>query len=124
MAETQRGIVWYELMTTDQDAAGRFYADVLKWQVEQSSTVPNGYRIISGAGGRLGGTMALPPGAMEMGMKPGWVFYVGVDDADAAAASVAAAGGAIHMPGTDVPGSSRFGPARFVFDQDTSGDHP
>jgi predicted enzyme related to lactoylglutathione lyase len=108
MADQQNGIVWYELMTTDQDAAGRFYADVLKWQVEQSSTAPNGYRIISGPGGRLGGSMPLPPGAAQMGMKPNWVFYVSVADADAAAARVAAAGGAIHMPGTDIPGTGRF----------------
>jgi predicted enzyme related to lactoylglutathione lyase len=108
MTEHQNGIVWYELMTTDQDAAGRFYADVLEWSVDQGSDAPKGYRMIAGPGGLVGGSMALPPGALAMGMKPNWVFYVSVPDADAAAAAVAVAGGAIHMPGTDVPGAGRF----------------
>jgi predicted enzyme related to lactoylglutathione lyase len=108
MPEQQNGIVWYELMTTDQDAAARFYAAVLGWTTDQGSDAPNGYRMIAGPGGLVGGSMTLPPGALEMGMTPNWVFYVSVPDADAAAARVAAAGGAIHMPGTDIPGTGRF----------------
>ncbi len=50
MAERQGDIIWYELMTTDQDAAGRFYAEVLGWTVDQSSNAPDGYRMISGPG--------------------------------------------------------------------------
>jgi predicted enzyme related to lactoylglutathione lyase len=55
MAEHQNGIVWYELMTTDQDAAGLFYADVLGWTIDQGFNAPNGYRMIAGPGEAPGG---------------------------------------------------------------------
>lgn len=102
------GVVWYELMTSDSDGAGRFYAEVCGWRIDATAQQPNGYRFIHGPLGPLGATMPLPPGSVAMGMRPCWTFYLSVADCDAAAAAVAADGGAIHMPGTDVPGAGRF----------------
>ena len=42
------------------------------------------------------------------GARPGWLGYVQVADTDAAAASIAEAGGAVHMPPTDIPDIGRF----------------
>ena len=102
------GVIWYELMTSDVDKARAFYEQVLGWSIEKSSNAPNGYRMISGSKGLVGGMMPLPPGATNMGMKPIWVPYIDVPDADSAANKIKADGGAIHMPGTDVPGAGRF----------------
>jgi len=108
MSQTQSPVIWYELMTTDQDAAGRFYSDVVPWKIDGKAAGDMDYRMVSATDGPVGGTMTLPPGALEMGMRPGWFFYVSVPDVDAAAAKIVAAGGAQHMPATDVPGVGRF----------------
>ncbi len=50
MAEHQNGIVWCDVMTKNQDAAGLFYADVLGGTIDQGFNAPNGYRMIAGPG--------------------------------------------------------------------------
>ena len=50
----------------------------------------------------------LPDDARQMGAKPSWVGYVGVDDVDATAAAVTRLGGAVHVPPTDASDISRF----------------
>jgi hypothetical protein len=57
---------------------------------------------------QVGGMMALPKEASAAGMKPAWLGYVGVEDADRAAAKVAQLGGKILMPPTDIPNVGRF----------------
>jgi predicted enzyme related to lactoylglutathione lyase len=101
-------VVWYELMTSDVEAARGFYEAVLGWKIDRNSSAPNGYRMIAGSHGMVGGALPLPPGARNTGMKPCWVFYLNVPDADAAAAKIKADGGAIHIPGVDVPGAGRW----------------
>jgi hypothetical protein len=56
----------------------------------------------------VAGLMTLPKDACDAGAKPGWTGYVGVDDVDATAARVTKAGGAMHMPPTDIPNVGRF----------------
>jgi predicted enzyme related to lactoylglutathione lyase len=46
-----------------------------------------------------------------MGGGPAWTGYVFVEDVDAAAARVTAAGGAVLRPPEDIPGVGRFGVA-------------
>jgi hypothetical protein len=41
-------------------------------------------------------------------MHPGFFGYVSVDDVDASVARIEEAGGAVHMPGTDIPAIGRF----------------
>ncbi len=42
------------------------------------------------------------------GARPGWLFYVGVDDVDATVAKVTGAGGAVHMPPVTMEGIGRI----------------
>jgi predicted enzyme related to lactoylglutathione lyase len=100
--------IWYELLTTDVDAATEFYAGVLDWKVAPSAQPDRDYRQISMQGVPVGGLMALPPGALESGMLPGFYGYIRVADVDAAAERIEAAGGSIQMPGTDISGIGRF----------------
>jgi predicted enzyme related to lactoylglutathione lyase len=68
MAEHQNGIVWCDVMTKNQDAAGLFYADVLGGTIDQGFNAPNGYRMIAGPGEAPGGAWIIngldPQGAM------------------------------------------------------------
>jgi predicted enzyme related to lactoylglutathione lyase len=56
----------------------------------------------------MGGLMMLPPDACAAGAKPNWSGYVAVDDADAYAARIKQAGGAIHHGPEDIPGVGHF----------------
>ncbi|PZR33885.1 VOC family protein [Caulobacter segnis] len=94
--------VWFELVTPDAAAAEAFYKAVVGWTAEASSG-PNGPYTIFKAGD-------VPVGGMlEMKDVPaGWLGYLGVDDVDAFAAKVEAAGGAIHKAPQDIPDVGRF----------------
>jgi predicted enzyme related to lactoylglutathione lyase len=98
---------WYDLMTSDQPAAKAFYGAVLGWgSMEAGGTPP--YTLWTLDGDNVGGLMALPKEAADMGLPPSWMGYVAVDDCDAYAAKVVEAGGAIHRPPTDIPEVGRF----------------
>ncbi len=100
--------VWYELMTTDPEAATAFYGAVIGWSAAGSGVPGVRYTILSTGEVPVGGLMALPPNVRDAGGRPGWLGYVGVEDVDAAAAKVTAAGGHIHHAPTDIPTVGRF----------------
>lgn len=108
MANPHGSYVWYELLTTDTEAAGRFYADVIGWSVDSYDSTVAGYHVLAIGTEGIGGMMTLPPGGAESGMRPGWLGYIGVDDVDAAIAAITAAGGALHMPAMDIPNVGRI----------------
>jgi uncharacterized protein len=99
--------IWYELMTTDPDAAQQFYGSVMGWTFE---TMPGGlgrdYRIASANGVTVAGIMQTPDHAK--GMPDTWYTYVGVMDVDASAKKVKALGGGVDIEPTDIPGVGRF----------------
>lgn len=109
-----QGFVWYELMTTDAEAAQRFYAQVVGWQAADAGMPGMAYTLLSPpagpatACGPVAGLMALGPEECAAGARPGWVGYVGVDDVDAQAAALAAAGGSVLRAPEDIPGVGRF----------------
>jgi predicted enzyme related to lactoylglutathione lyase len=99
---------WYEVLTTDTEAAAAFYAKVIGWTPapQGSAADPMHYTVFETAEGGVAGLMAIPPDAA--GMPPSWAGYVGVDDVDAYAKKFEAAGGAIRRPPDDIPGVGRF----------------
>jgi predicted enzyme related to lactoylglutathione lyase len=100
--------IWYELLTSDPAAAERFYGTVLGWRARRAEGSPVEYRIFGTGEAEVAGLMAIPPDAASAGMRRGWLGYIGVDDVDAAASSILAAGGRQRMPPTDIPGVGRF----------------
>lgn len=100
--------VWYELLTTDPDAAAVFYGSVLGWTINDSGQAGMDYRLFSIGGSAIGGLMALPADAVAAGMRPIWLGYIGVDDVDVTIGAITAAGGTVHMPATDIPGVGRL----------------
>jgi len=95
---------WYELMTSDTAAAGKFYSDVVGWKAEESQGGMPYTMFNTPAGPPVGGMMGLP----EANAHPGWVGYVAVDDLDASTAKAAELGGTVHKFPSDIPGVGRF----------------
>lgn len=100
--------VWYELMTTDPDAASAFYGSLVGWTVSEPAPPElsggQDYRVIERSnGGNTGGMMRLEPAMIEHGARPMWVGYLAVDDVDAAVAAIGADGGLVLMPPMDLP---------------------
>ncbi len=104
---------WDELVTTDPDAAAKFYVAVLGWQPHAvdmgggstytlfhrpGTTGPNGQPI--GAGGM----MKSPPGLPHSF----WLPYVAVGNVDQASDKAKRLGGAVMVPPTDIPNVGRF----------------
>ncbi|GAB3684987.1 VOC family protein [Salinisphaera aquimarina] len=98
--------IWYELLTRDADAAQTFYSAVIGWSVSKpAGGLERDYRIISTMDSAVGGLLRSPDDA---GMAPQWLFYIGVDDVDAAAAKLNSLGGSVHVEPTDIPDVGRF----------------
>jgi hypothetical protein len=108
MSTSQGQFVWYELMTTDTAAATAFYQTVIGWTARDAGVADMDYTILSAGDVAVGGLMALPQPAGEAGPRPGWIGYIAVDDVDATAARVAAAGGSVHREPSDIPNVGRF----------------
>lgn len=100
--------VWYELMTSDSKAAEAFYRQVMGWEMKDAGMTDFSYTLLSAGPAMVGGLMTIPDEACAMGVRPAWTGYVGVDDVDADAARIKAAGGAIHKGPADIPNVGRF----------------
>jgi hypothetical protein len=109
MSNPQGAFIWYELITPDPDGAKTFYDAVVGWTIDsQAIPGPIDYRmIVRSGGGHAGGLQRLTPEMAAAGGRPGWLGYIGVEDVDATATRIAAAGGMIIAPPTDVPGAGR-----------------
>lgn len=104
-----KSFFWYELMTTDMDAAKDFYADVVGWRPEAwggSGTPP--YTVMYAGERGVGGIMTIPDEAKQTGMPPAWLGYIHADDVDAQTEAVKKAGGTVHRAPDDIPGVGRF----------------
>ena len=100
--------VWYELMTTDLDAAEKFYGGVVGWSAKDAGMPGMRYDLLNVGDAQFGGAMALTPEMIGAGARAGWMAHIGVDDVDAYAERVKAAGGSVHRPPQDIPGVGRF----------------
>jgi uncharacterized protein len=108
MVDSHGRFVWYELMTTDMEAAKAFYAKVVGWGMQDASMPGMAYTLCTAGATSVSGLMDLPEDAKRMGAEPLWIGYVGVDDVDAIAERTKQLGGAIRVPPTDIPDISRF----------------
>jgi uncharacterized protein len=108
MANQHGDFVWYELLTTDADAAAGFYRAAIGWRSRRADASDRGYRIFGIGGTDVAGLMPIPADAARGSMRPGWLGYIGVRDVAAAVAEIVQAGGAQQMPPTDIPGVGRF----------------
>ena len=103
---------WSELLTGDQDAAAPFYEALFGWQGADMPG-PDGSMVKMFT---LGDQPAASARALPMeGVPPHWFNYFAVEDADAAATTIAGKGGQVHMGPLDMP------PGRIVAGADAAG---
>ena len=108
MANNHGDFLWYELMTTDANAAQSFYGPLLGWEFSSSGQEGMDYRTFAKGSEGIGGLMTLSPEMQDGGARPLWAGYVTVDDVDASAARIAQLGGTVMMEPQDIPGVGRF----------------
>lgn len=105
-SSTKGTFVWRELMTPDAKKSVRFYGELFNWEIVPVDMGGLTYHLLHATRGGedIGGIMPFE----QPGMPAAWVSYVSVDDVDATAAAVAAAGGRILKPAMDIPKTGRF----------------
>ena len=109
MTTLQGSWIWYELMTPDVAASKAFYDAVVGWSMAPGGPQTNDYGFIKAADGAMvGGVLHLTQPMLDNGARPAWVGYIGVDDCDASAAAIEAAGGKVWVPANDVPMAGRI----------------
>lgn len=102
---------WYELMTSDQDAAIDYYSAVVGWNASDMPMPGDSgarYTILNAGDRGVGGLMQITDDMKAGGARPAWLGYIRVDDADGKAKEIAQAGGTVHMGPADIPGVGRF----------------
>jgi uncharacterized protein len=103
-----RRFAWYELITTEAEAAKEFYSKVMGWGVLDASLPDRAYTLFAAGNDLVSGLMDWPEEGQRTGGKPAWIGYIGVDDVDATAGRIRDLGGTVHVPPTDVINVSRF----------------
>lgn len=99
---------WYDLMTTDTQAAADFYGQVVGWGLQRADAEGKEYSIFTVNGQGVAGLMPIPEDAARQGVGPAWMGYIGVDDVDAAAEKLKREGGAVHRGPVTIAGIIRF----------------
>jgi predicted enzyme related to lactoylglutathione lyase len=108
MTNVHGRFVWYELMTTDPEAAKSFYGKVVGWGAQDAGIPGVAYTLLKLGAASIGGLMALPEEARRAGAPPSWIGYVGVDDVDAVVDRIKQLGGRVSVPPSDIPDVGRF----------------
>jgi predicted enzyme related to lactoylglutathione lyase len=108
MVSTHGRFTWYELITSDVEAAKVFYAEVVGWDTKDASISGMAYTLFTAGKASVSGLLELPEDARNLGATPSWTGYVGVDDVDAIVDRIKQLGGAVYVPPKDNPNISRF----------------
>lgn len=96
LTRLQGKFVWFEHVSNEVEAASRFYAEWLGWQIERMPMGDAPYPMILNAGEGIGGFRAAEPGG-----RARWESYLSVADVDERCRAAAAAGAQVLMPPTD-----------------------
>lgn len=86
--------VWFDLATSDVDAAKRFYGELLGWKFSDLAQGEEGYTVVENRRRMIGGIVADP----EAGDASLWIGSISVPDVDRAAEQTREAGGVVHDP--------------------------
>lgn len=96
--KTHGAFSWFELRTSDVEAAKAFYSGLFGWNIEEMPIGDDIYTVINVGEVGVGGVIPLP----MPGVPPHWGGYITVDDSDAIAEAAAAAGATVKMS-MDIP---------------------
>ncbi len=109
MVDADGRFVWYELMTSDVEAAKAFYADVVGWGTQDASMPGMGYTLFTAGSGlgtagcwtcrRTRGNWARGRAGSDMSASTTWTPLP---------TGSSSLGGTVYVPPRDVPNISRF----------------
>lgn len=100
---------WFELATSDQTAAKKFYADLLGWTANDNPMGPDAiYTMFQLRGKNVGAAYSLMPDQIKQGVPPHWGTYVAVTNADEAIAKAKSLGGTVLAGPMDVADHGRM----------------
>lgn len=109
MSEPTKGrFIWYELMSTDPEAAKTFYSDVVGWGVEEMEVAGEAYSAWNGERGHVGGVMQLPAPAAAAGAPSHWLAYLATPNAAETAERAAELGATILFGPMEIPSIGSF----------------
>ena len=98
---------WNELLTTDHENAFAFYSALFGWQkISEFDMGPMGKYWLYGQGDKQYGGMMTK--TADMPMPPTWIYYIQVDDLDAAVTRSTSKGAKVMHGPVDVPGGTRI----------------
>ncbi|HET9982163.1 MAG TPA: VOC family protein [Longimicrobiales bacterium] len=100
--------VWFDLMTTDPDAAVAFYTRVVGWGTTTFESEKGPYTMWTANETPIGGVMRLPPEATAAGAGPYWLGYISTPDANATTARARELGARVWVGPADIPNVGRF----------------
>ena len=108
MSDYRGRFLWYELMSSDVDAAIEFYSGITGWTAQPWEGDGQPYTMWMRGESPVGGLMRLPDEAAEAGAPPHWLAYFGTPDIDATVARATELGAQILVPTMDLPDVGRM----------------
>lgn len=103
---THGAFSWSELMTTDVEAARRFYGTLFGWGTKTMDMAGGPYTTCQVGENSVAGIMKIPADAG--GMPPQWGVYVTVNNVEETIGKAVSMGGKVVMPPMDVPNVGRM----------------
>ncbi len=108
MSDTPLGrFCWYELLTTDPEAAPDFYGQIAGWTTEAWDGAEQPYTMWMNGETSIGGLMQLPEEAVQGGAPPHWLVHVSTPDLDETTEKAKGLGAAV-LHELEVPTVGRF----------------
>ena len=100
---------WYDLVTTDIDAAIAFYAEIAGWRTQEwEGQSTSEYRLLTLNGVPIGDIVKLTPQHGPPGTPPYWMSHVEVPNVDDTVRDTKSLGGKVITPPTDIPNVGRY----------------
>jgi predicted enzyme related to lactoylglutathione lyase len=96
--------VWHDLVTSDLDAAKRFYGGLLGWTFQEFQVREGRYALASLDGKPVAGI--LQPAKRDVNVSQ-WITYFSVEDVDAAVAAGKQVGASVAVPPRDIANQGR-----------------
>ena len=100
---------WFELGTSDREAAKKFYGELFGWTAQDTSAGPDMiYTVLQLDNKDIGALYQLTEEHKSKGVPPHWLSYISVASADESAAQAAELGGNVTMGPFDVADAGRM----------------
>src|SRR3954452_18694064 len=100
---------WFELATTDQAAAKKFYGGLFGWTAYDNPMGPDAvYTMFQNHGKNVGAAYTLMPDQLQQGIPPHWGTYVAVANVDESTAKAKTLGATVLAGPMDVSEHGRM----------------